>query len=137
MDDDTDLDLPRELKLALKRTQSMATPIPAAVDRAVGAAFQWERARRWRRWRWVAAAAAALFLAGMWWILDAGRQSASSARDLNADGRVDIVDAYLLALAVEAGSTELRHDIDGDGRLDGEDARMLARAVVRVAEVQR
>jgi hypothetical protein len=85
-----------------------------------------------RRRRWlvgvipvVAAAAAALIVA-----LRAPRD----ARDVNGDGRFDILDAFALARTIERGG-ELRPewDFNGDRAVDRADVDRVAHLVVQVA----
>jgi hypothetical protein len=56
--------------------------------------------------------------------------AAARADDVNADGRVDVVDAYLVALAVERGRASPSFDRNGDGRVDRRDAERIALAAV-------
>jgi hypothetical protein len=50
--------------------------------------------------------------------------------DVNADGRVDVIDAMVLAQRVQSGETQRRWDVNGDRVVDGRDAEeILARAV--------
>lgn len=51
--------------------------------------------------------------------------------DINADRRVDILDAFALARAVSAdGGINSRWDVNGDGVVDDRDVERLARAAV-------
>ena len=53
--------------------------------------------------------------------------------DVDASGRVDILDARALALLVRAGEADpARHDFDGDATVDGGDVELVARAAVKV-----
>lgn len=52
--------------------------------------------------------------------------------DVNGDGRVDILDAFVLAKAVEAGAAAGEWDLSGDGRVDRADVERVARAAVAV-----
>ena len=52
---------------------------------------------------------------------------------MDAFGRVDIVDAFLLAKRVErAAASDLRFDLNGDGAVDRGDVDHVARAAVRL-----
>ncbi len=108
------------------------------------------------RWAGIAAAAAAaIFLV----VIHLGRESEAPARvaarpaapkaasstavvakavsvdrsDINGDGRVDILDAFLLAKRVEAREAfDTAWDITGDGLVDRRDVAALAAAAVRL-----
>lgn len=57
----------------------------------------------------------------------------SGLRDVNGDGRYDVLDAFALAReARRFARFEVRWDLDGDGRLTLEDARAMARDLVRL-----
>jgi hypothetical protein len=50
--------------------------------------------------------------------------------DVNADGRVDVIDAMVLAQRVQSGETQRRWDVNGDRVVDARDAEeIMARAV--------
>lgn len=54
--------------------------------------------------------------------------------DVNGDGRVNILDAFVLAKALETdGERDGEWDLSGDGRVDGADVELLARAAVSVS----
>jgi hypothetical protein len=55
---------------------------------------------------------------------------AAGPDDLNSDGRVDIVDAYLMARSIERGRSERAWDRNRDGRVDRGDVDRIAFAVV-------
>jgi hypothetical protein len=97
--------------------------VPPEVDRAVLAAFA---PRRARVLRWVPAAAAAAILAA---VLLRDRVPG----DVDGSGRVDILDAYLLALRIEGGAGAGRAlDVTGDGVVDRADVDRIARMSVTV-----
>lgn len=73
-----------------------------------------------RRWIPMAAAAAILLAVASLWM----STPSANPRDLDGSGRVDIVDAYLLATGLKAG------DVNGDGRVDAADVEALAREAV-------
>jgi hypothetical protein len=58
------------------------------------------------------------------------RVVAAGPDDLNSDGRVDIVDAYLMARSIERGRSERAWDRNRDGRVDRGDVDRIAFAVV-------
>jgi hypothetical protein len=140
---DEALGAPPAFVAALQRTPKQALFIPPTVDEAVLRAAREhlvrpEHARfTWFDWRpWLAAAAAAVLLLLVIWL-----PSAKSARtpglelsqDLNHDGRVDILDAFILARKLEAGAMEDRRlDLNGDGRVDQADVASLAARAVKL-----
>lgn len=92
--------------------------------------------RRWLRWSMPAAAAVAASV-GLWIALapvaTAPLTPGGLAGDVNRDGIVDIVDAMLLARALEGrGALEPSWDLSGDGMVDGSDVERIARQVVRI-----
>lgn len=122
--------------------------VDAAVDRAIGSAhgIPARRTRQaHRRGRWLVlsgsvAAAAAVLLA--WWIVALPRQGAvpggagplatgeGDPRDVNGDGRVDILDARRLGALVREDRALL--DLNGDGVSDGLDVDALAFGIVAI-----
>lgn len=107
-----------------KRLKPPAVDVPAAVDAAVlGAAA---RRFRWRRLRPAVAVAAGLLLALS--LLFLRRDPLPG--DVDGDGRVDILDAYRLALDLRAGRGA--HDVNGDGAVDERDVDEIARTAVRL-----
>ncbi len=89
-----------------------------------------------RRLAW-AAAAVVLCLAGLWaWHgSHAGRTSPVIAgrADINGDGAVDIIDAYLMAQRLEAREVPPEHwDFNRDGRIDREDVNTVAARAVQL-----
>lgn len=55
------------------------------------------------------------------------------AGDVTGDGRIDILDAFRLALAMKGGGkTDPAWDADGDGRVDTADVERLARLAVNL-----
>jgi len=85
-----------------------------------------------RRWLWAVPAAAAALIAIWPFVVEQSYVSGvtlAAAPDVNADGHVDIVDAMLLARALER---EQRSDWDanGDTRVDDGDVEYIALAAV-------
>ena len=74
-----------------------------------------------RRWMPFAAAAAIFLAVAALWM-----SPKPDPRDLDGNGKVDIVDAYLLASGLKDG------DVNGDGVVDRRDAEALAREVVSI-----
>ncbi len=52
--------------------------------------------------------------------------------DLDASGRVDILDAYRLAKAIQSGDMPSRGDVNSDGAIDSADVEALAMLAVRL-----
>ena len=118
MTDERDVDLQRALALS-------AVPVPPEIDARILDAAGRRRARR----RWPIAAAGALMAAATA-LFFAFRPAPAQARDVNHDGRVDVLDAYRLARAVEAGETAPRWDLNRDGRVDRADVDGIMTALV-------
>ena len=58
------------------------------------------------------------------------QQPASVARDLDGNGRVDILDAFAIAREIQNGRNQPRFDINGDGRLTQADVNEIAQRAV-------
>lgn len=102
--------------------------VPAAVkDRVLALA----RPRPWRLLRPALAAAALLLGAGVLWLtLGTPRPSPEALRP---KGRVDIVDAYTLAVRLRSGQkVDLAYDVNGDGKVDERDVEEIARRSVSI-----
>ncbi len=52
--------------------------------------------------------------------------------DVNTDGRVDMLDAYMIAKAWAGGAAEPTWDFTGDGRVDRDDVNAVAGVAVRL-----
>jgi hypothetical protein len=90
---------------------------------------------------WVAGAAAALLLLAaipQFFKRPAtgpGRDVAFAQGDLNRDGRVDILDAFVLARQLKLGGTRnLQLDVNGDGVVDERDVAALAARAVKLEQ---
>jgi hypothetical protein len=58
---------------------------------------------------------------------------AEGRADIDANGRVDILDAFQLARSIEAhGPVASQWDLNGDGRIDKDDVDLVASAAVRL-----
>jgi len=109
------------------RIRLRSVAVPEEVDRAVLAAA----ARRLGRKPLVPAlalAAALLVAVGLAIFLRDGEPA-----DVDGSGRIDIVDAYVLALRLERGeAVDERWDVTGDGKVDQSDVDEIARLSVAV-----
>lgn len=81
-----------------------------------------------RSWRPVAAAAAALLVGAVAWF--ALRPSIPG--DIDRSGRVDIIDAYALAVRIRSGQFDAAYDLNGDGKVDDRDVEEIARRSVAI-----
>lgn len=121
--------------------------VPADIDRAVAEAARRHLARPtrrlwWLRWTVPATAAAAIVLACVWWFSrsdapHAERPLASQAvvavEDIDQNGTVNILDAFVLAKRIEAGwPAEKPWDLNGDGVVNRADVDAVALAAVRL-----
>jgi hypothetical protein len=62
-----------------------------------------------------------------------GPALAAGRADVDANGRVDILDAFQLARRIEArGPVAPQWDLNGDGRVDRDDVNLVALAAVRL-----
>jgi hypothetical protein len=89
---------------------------------------------------WAAAAAAVVLVAaaGALWRVGLGSPAPAAeaparigrADDVNRDGRVDVLDAFALARAVDAGDRRSEWDVNRDGAVDEGDVDAVAMAAV-------
>jgi hypothetical protein len=133
--DDPDPQLPAALQRDLRRVLGAEVRIPESVHAALAAAARRRRLRpRWRRP--VLLAAALLLLVPMAaLLLPRGKPAAVqlAREDFDGNGRVDVLDAYRLALALQRGeSVPPAFDLDGDGRVDARDVDRIAARAVRI-----
>lgn len=136
----------------LKGLFESSSLVPGEVDRAVLDRARQKLTRRprrlsWPRWAAAGAAAAVIFLAVLLQtdfspmpertsksvapLLEAA--AASLPRDIDLNGRVDILDAFKLARHVEsAKAVETKWDFNGDGLVNRKDVENIAFAAVRL-----
>jgi len=150
-DNDSDLTVAPRFREDLGALFAPDRPIPACVDRAVAEAarrhFPQRQRRLWKlRWTVPATAAAAILIGvSLWWLKagPAGRTASesraqvvavsSAQADIDANGRVDILDAFTLARRIEAQQPLDRvWDFNGDGLIDRRDVDTVALAAVRL-----
>jgi len=127
--------------------------VPDSVDRAIAEAARRHLRRsprklRWLRWSVPAAAAAAILVGiSLWWFpggtgprmaQNVSPQIAlegSSQADIDQNGKVDILDAFILARHIEAKQpVERTWDLNGDGLVDRRDVDAAAQAAVRLGK---
>ena len=136
--------LPDQLARDLREVFGKSVDIPARVDRELATlARRGPRRRPWAMVRRVSALAAALvaaLLVGRWVALDLTSPSAPGTglqvarEDFDGSGRVDILDAYRLALLLGRGETVApQWDIDGNGLVDGLDVDAIAMRAVSLS----
>ncbi len=104
-------------------------PVPREIDDAILAYARREltRPKARRVARWLAAAAAAALIAVV--MLTRG----GTAQDIDRNGRVDILDALVLARRIDASAPlERSWDFNGDGTVDRLDVDRVAHAAVRL-----
>jgi hypothetical protein len=144
---DQDPQIPEKLRAAMVGLYDRPPGIPQRVDATIlrdARAWYAGRRRWWLAARWAGAGlatAAALALAGRIYLAHPGtRPAASPARqiaragDIDGNGRVDIVDAYVVARAIaHHGPLERGWDVNGDGVVDQKDVDLIARMAVRVS----
>jgi hypothetical protein len=126
----------RALADALRDLQPAAPVVPEAADEAILArarlALVRPRRRPLRIFRWagaVAAAAAALLFS----VLSDWPRAARNPMDVNRSGRVDILDAFLVAKRIETGpSPDPGWDFNHDGKIDRQDVDVVAMAAVKI-----
>jgi len=103
--------------------------VPAAVKQQVLAMTR--ISPRGRGWRPLAAAAAILIGLGAVWVAVTIHRARSGVVDRNR--RVDIVDAYALAVRLRSGQKlDLIYDVNGDGKVDERDVEEIARRSVSI-----
>jgi hypothetical protein len=115
--------------------------VPPEVDAAIrDAAGRRLRRRRWLRPAGALAAAAAVALVVSVYLpslnrarMQPGSPVAVVREDVDASGRVDILDAFALARTLETGAVaDPRWDVNGDGLVDHGDVDAIAAAAVSV-----
>ncbi len=140
---DDDTLFPGKLADALSHAYRPSASVPPEVDDAVLWAARQHFAQQRRRrliFRWGAAGAiaAALILAVGLAIHPPGTTPPTTVAlhgDLNHDGRVDIVDAFLLAKSLEAHTPVSEADFYHDGVVDQRDVQLLAQVAVSLKTV--
>ncbi|MEZ0267216.1 MAG: dockerin type I repeat-containing protein [Phycisphaerae bacterium] len=139
--DEFDAELPPEMAGGLRELFGRAPAVPASLDRTILDAARGRFAARRRnrmmiRWATGLATAAAACVA-IALMLNPGRHQPPLAQkpplkgDLDASGKVDMVDALLLARRIaSADRPDPAWDVNGDGKVDAADADAVARSAV-------
>jgi hypothetical protein len=129
--------IPRRLREGFSSLYGTGPAVPPEINRAIlsGARARHvgkNRNRLTLRWvAGVAAAAAMLTVAVRYWPVSSRPVVAQVAEDINGDGRVDILDAYLLARRVQNHENILPiWDFNHDGAIDKRDVDVIAVAAV-------
>ena len=145
---DNQASLPEKLREALGDMYGKTVSVPAELDdRILGGArtAYAQRRRRWmaaRRWGAGLAAAAAVVLALRVFVTQPpkSREAMSPSRqvarlgDVDHDGRVDILDAYIVARKIARHEPlDPAWDVNGDGVVDQKDVDLIAHMAVRVS----
>jgi hypothetical protein len=151
--DNLETNTPGSLRDGLRALYGAAPEVPGELDRAILSEARRRLPRRrlvtLRRLMPLAAAAAVLVVAGVALMMARGARAPEPAsamkamraverppvavEDVNGDGRVDILDAFVLARRVESGPTPGRRlDLNRDGRVDRADVELVAAAAVRL-----
>ena len=134
------------LKAALAQIHGRVPSVPAELDESILAGARRSFARRRKAWMLVQriglglAAAAVLALAVRAFLPGATspvgplqRPQLAQAADVNHDGRVDILDAFVVARAIARHEPlDPAWDVNGDGVVDQKDVDLIAHLAVRV-----
>ncbi|MDB5171934.1 MAG: hypothetical protein JWN51_707 [Phycisphaerales bacterium] len=137
--------LPTRLRDDLLRLHAPAVPVPPRIDAAIlsRAKADYARRLRWRpvvRWTAVAASIAAIVaitftLRFMLHHPPSPQLARFAPGDVDGNGRVDILDAYLLAKRMAAGAkTDPAWDVNGDGVVNQKDVEWIANRAVRIVD---
>lgn len=134
-DENENLQAPEKLAEALRAFQKQRVFVPPQVDEKILAAahehFQQQQKRKIISLpRWAALAASVALICGMIYFAQTRNQN-YAAEDINRDGAVDILDAFVLARKIEAGETR-DADFNRDGTVDSQDISVIASEVVQL-----
>lgn len=153
-DDETDeYELPEALRDAIVQMHQVPLDIPAEIDLSIlsGARRSYQKRRRASMLATrigVGLAAAAMIAMAVRVFVpssavrapvasSAQRLPLTQAADVNHDGRVDILDAYVLARKIARHETlDPMWDLNGDGAIDQKDVDLIAGLAVQSAEAR-
>lgn len=135
-----DFELPPSLRDKLNEAHG-TPPVPAELSARLLASAKASyalrlRRRRMMRWSAVVGSAAAIIILSMLLLLPnhSSTQHLAQIGDVNHDGRVDILDAYVVAKAISTGGKlDPAWDVNHDGAVDQKDVDWIAAAAVNVA----
>lgn len=152
--DDLEQSLPETLRFAMRDRSGSVPAIPSEVDRAILADARRHlamrvrliRRRRWSGWQFAAigttiAAASIIVFAwlpgqtdqsgGMSGLIESSTLNREARDgDVDGNGRVDILDAFVMAREIRSGRGQIIHDVNGDGQLDQADINEIAQRAV-------
>ena len=127
----------------LKALYQPGSQVPTELDRAILARAQRQFAPRrdgsFSRFRWAAAIAAAAAVVIFVFTLETPKRletqpskiMAVAAADIDASGRVDILDAFQLAKRIESSEKfQMKWDLNRDGNINRDDVEFVALAAV-------
>jgi hypothetical protein len=134
-DENENLQAPAKLAEALRNFQKQRVLVPPPVDEKILAVarehFQQQQTRKIISFpRWTALAASLALVSGAIYFTQT-RNHKYAADDINRDGAVDILDAFVLAKKIEAGESR-DADFNRDGTVDAQDVSAIASEVVRL-----
>jgi hypothetical protein len=135
-----------KLKAALVEAEGARPPVPSEIDRQILAKARQSYVARRRTWAvlqrtgtGLAAAAVIAIAVRVFWpgvrpttTAPAQRPQLAQAADINRDGRVDILDAYVVARHIARHEPlDPAWDVNGDGIVDQKDVDLIAHLAVR------
>lgn len=134
-----DFELPPSLREKLKAAHE-APPVPVDLSARLLASAKASyairlRRRRIVRWSTLIGSAAAIIVLSLLLLLPnhSSNQHLAQIGDVNHDGRVDILDAYVVAKAISGGGKlDPAWDVNHDGVVDQKDVDWIAAAAVNV-----
>jgi len=134
-----DFELPPSLRDKLKSAHE-TPPVPAELSARLLASAKASyairlRRRRIVRWSALIGSAAAIIILSLLFFLPnhSSTQHLAQIGDVNHDGRVDILDAYVVAKAISiGGKLDQAWDVNHDGVVDQKDVDWIAAAAVNV-----
>jgi hypothetical protein len=136
---DNDLNLPDALRNDLASLYPHSSSVPPHVDSMILSAARIRLARRRRMFRivrWssaVAAAAIVVFVLRVNLVHAPSAPQLAQTDDINHDGRVDILDAYVVARAIaHHQALPAAWDVNGDGVVDQKDVDLIANSAVHI-----
>ena len=139
IEDDGEFEVGGEFAADLKLLYGAKRNVPVDVDRAVLAEARKHLGKkhlrlRFARWAGSAAAVAAVVVFAFVHNYNGGSNGPVMAmEDIDRNGRVDILDAFALAVGLKSDETiDLKWDLNGDGIVDGKDVDAVAASAVRL-----